>query len=118
MRRLVRAFAFAWLIACGGKAQPAPKTSPEPTPPTRAEKLLAKLTDMKAQMCACKDAACVDHVNDDFMTFVEADVDLVNNPDPTPEQSETISKLNFEVDDCQFAVTGHRSLSREPADAE
>jgi len=55
-------------------AEPAPppapvKAAPEPRPKTQSELAFEAMSGFRAQMCACKDKACADRVQEDLVQW-------------------------------------------------
>ncbi len=77
---MIRALALALLVGCwtGTTPPPAPpqndapvaaKPPPPRRPMTEIQAVIAKMRGLTAQMCACKDKACADDVQDELTSW-------------------------------------------------
>lgn len=99
------------LVACGGK-EPAPATPPTnvvATPDAGAppdatldtiQATLAKVTEFKNLMCACKDRACAESVAKDLDTWSTAMAQSAISQDATEAQVKQMAELGTAYGEC------------------
>ena len=133
----MRSWVFVVLIACGGGSKPAPAPQPpvaKPIPPPKTEPAKAEptkqnpddcnniacaiaiLDDFTKQMCACKDKACADAVNDKLQAWGNA---MSNKPDldnakPTDEQAQQASDIIQRYSACMVNMMGDDDAPPKP----
>lgn len=77
---------LALATGCGGSA---------------ADEIVGKFRSTKNEICKCKDMACVDKVEKDFMAWMMKNADKFKNVKPSKGQEEEVEKLEKEQEACK-----------------
>jgi hypothetical protein len=72
---------------------------------TSSEKALAKMEEFKDKLCACKDAACTQHVSDEMSKWAQdAAKDQTEPPHMTEEDTKRATAIGEEMGTCMQAA--------------
>jgi hypothetical protein len=107
---MLRSLLVMVVLACGGKQDAAPQpisnvsTHPEPVapPPTRDEKMLAKMREFRDAMCKCAagDVACAMRVSDDMTRWAVNDPLAKEPPGEPAKQNPEAEQIGKEMGEC------------------
>jgi len=114
----MRALVIVVLVACGGGKPPAQQPVSNATPPAdapaakpaaactsddcRNADAIAKISAYRDQMCACKDKACADHVQEDMVRWAN---DMAKDASTKPTRmtevdAKAITDISIQFSDC------------------
>jgi len=115
----MKALLFVVLVACGGSKPPAQQPVSNATPPAdapaakpvaactsdecRNADTVAKMSTYKDQMCACKDKACADHVQEDLVRWANDMAKDASSTKPvrmSEDDAKRITDLSMQFSDC------------------
>jgi len=126
IRVLVLASAFV-VGACGGGAQKPAPAEPErianrqpdttpaaaPAPAPQADRVLAKMRELAAQMCACADASCARRVSEDMGAWSQAVAKEQAEPlEMSEEQTNAAAEIGTKLGEC---MQNAMNASAQPA---
>lgn len=91
MRKLLLAAVFAVSAGCSGDT---------------IDGLMGEYEGLKKEMCACKDAACADKVDEKRRTWEKGAKEKMGKKEPSKSQMEKIEKMEDELRECRRKAKG------------
>jgi hypothetical protein len=80
---------------------PAPAPVPAPAPAPAAQGYIPRMTQLKDQMCACKDAACATAVQQQIKAYGDSTTDAMS-----PDEAKTALAIGDEITACAAKARG------------
>jgi hypothetical protein len=83
-----------------------------------ADVFIAKVRELKDQMCACRDHACVERLERETMEWVMKNMDRMSKLDPTPAQDAALDRIEDDMERCREKVApAEPIITRTPPSA-
>lgn len=71
-----------------------------------ADEVIGKMRSTKDKICKCKDAACVEAAEGEFMKWMMANMDKFKDVKPSKAQEEAADKIEKEMRACKDKIEG------------